>query len=148
MGAVTDNSQGSVGNLTITLGGTNSSIISGSGNGVTGNVGVNQASGTGNAQGNEAALASLQDANSVFASAQTFSTQVSAVNANLAAFNDNRSNLTNSFNNVRGNVGVNMASGSGNRRKIPKFMASSHTTMGGKARPIFAATGMAYIRKI
>ncbi len=39
---------------------------------------------------------------------------MSAINANLAAANDNRSDLTNSFNNVRGNVGVNMASGSGN----------------------------------
>ena len=114
VGAVTDNSQASVGNLTVTIGGGNSASITRSGNGVTGNVGVNQASGTGNAQGNEAALAALQDANSVFASAQTFSSQVSAVNANLTAFSDNRSDLTNSFNGVTGNIGVNVAAGAGN----------------------------------
>lgn len=128
VGAVTDNSQASVGNLTITIGGANSSTINNSGNGVSGNVGVNQASGTGNAQGNEAALASLQDANSVFASAQTFSSQVSAVNGNLAAYNDNRSDLANSFTNVKGNVGVNMASGSGNMQDNQMAAATQQRT--------------------
>ncbi|MGV8898816.1 MAG: cell surface protein [Burkholderiaceae bacterium] len=114
VGAVTDNSQASVGNLTITLGGGNTATIRSSGNDLTGNIGANMASGTGNAQGNEAALASLEDANSVFASAQTFSTQVSAVNGNLAIASTNNASLSNSFNNVSGNVGVNIASGSGN----------------------------------
>lgn len=113
-GAVTDNSQASVGNLVITVGGGNSAHVGNSANGVTGNVGINAVSGTGNAQGNEAALASLQDASSVFASAQSFSTQVSAVNANLALATDNAATLNHAVNGVTGNVGVNIASGSGN----------------------------------
>jgi hypothetical protein len=113
-GAVTDNSQASVGNLVITVGGGNTATVRDSANGVTGNVGINAASGTGNAQGNEAALASLQDASSVFASAQTFSSQVSAINANLAVLTDNDATLHNAVNGVTGNVGVNVASGSGN----------------------------------
>lgn len=128
VGAVTDNSQGSVGNLSITVGGANSSTISGSVNGVTGNVGVNQASGTGNAQGNEVAMASLQDANSVFASAQTFSTQVSAVNANLALGTDNNSTLTGSLINATGNVGVNIASGAGNMQDNQMSAATQKRT--------------------
>jgi hypothetical protein len=113
-GAVTDNTQASVGNLVITVGGGNTANVSNTANGVTGNVGINAASGTGNAQGNEAALASLQDASSVFASAQSFSTQVSAVNAHLAVLTDNAATLDNAVNGVTGNVGVNVASGSGN----------------------------------
>lgn len=114
VGAVTDNSQASVGNLVITVGGGNDADLTRSANGITGNVGVNVAAGTGNAQGNEAALASLEDASKVFASAQTFSSQVSAVNANVALLTNNTANITGSLNGVAGNVGANVASGSGN----------------------------------
>lgn len=113
-GATTDNSQASVGNLVVTVGGGNKASIDHSANGVKGNVGVNAASGTGNGQGNEAALASLGDASSVFANAQSFSTQVSAVNANLALDTVNAATLSHAVNGVTGNVGVNVASGSGN----------------------------------
>jgi len=113
-GATTDNSQASVGNLVITVGGGNDAKIKKSANGVAGNVGVNSAAGTGNAQGNEVALASLQDASAVFANAQSFSSQVSAVNANLTLAAENNATLKNAVKNVTGNVGVNIASGSGN----------------------------------
>jgi len=127
-GAVTDNSQASVGNLVITVGGANSATVNATGNGITGNVGINVASGTGNAQGNEAALASLADAAEVFASAQTFSTQVSAVNANLALLTNNGASLTDSVNGVTGNVGVNIAGGSGNMQDN-QLAASARTGM-------------------
>jgi len=126
-GAVTDNSQASVGNLVITVGGANRATTTNSGNGLTGNVGVNIGSGTGNAQGNEAALASLADANSVFASAQTFSSQASAVNANLAVLTDNDASLSSSFTGVSGNVGVNSAAGSGNMQDN-QLAAATQTT--------------------
>jgi hypothetical protein len=129
-GAVTDNSQASVGNLVITVGGGNTATVDTAANGVTGNVGINAASGTGNAQGNEAALASLQDASSVFASAQTFSTQVSAINANLAVLTDNAATLNNAVNGVTGNVGVNVASGSGNMQDNQLAAAVRTGTLG------------------
>jgi len=113
--AVTDNSQASVGNLVITIGGGNdATVTNGTGNNASGNIGVNVSSGTGNAQSNQAAIASLDDAASVFSSAQTFSTQVSAVNVNVALLTNNKANLIDSFNGAAGNVGVNIASGSGN----------------------------------
>jgi hypothetical protein len=114
VGAVTDNSQASVGNLVITVGGGNDADLTGSASGLTGNVGINVAAGTGNAQGNEAALASLQDADKVFASAQTFSSQVSGLNANVALLTNNTANMTGSLTGITGNVGANIASGSGN----------------------------------
>jgi hypothetical protein len=113
-GAVADNAQASVGNLVITVGGGNDAAVTDSANGITGNAGINVASGTGNAQSNEAAVASLEDAANVFASAQTFSTQVSAVNANIALFTNNVAALDGSVNNAVGNVGINIAAGSGN----------------------------------
>ncbi len=134
VGAVTDNSQASVGNLTITLGGGNTASIDNTGNDLTGNIGANMASGTGNAQGNEAALASLADANSVFASAQTFSTQVSAVNGNLAIASTNKAKLNDSFNDVSGNVGVNIASGSGNMQDNQLAAATQNATENNSSR--------------
>lgn len=113
-GASTDNDQISAGNLVITVGGGNDASVTNSANGLTGNAGVNIAAGTGNAQGNEAALSSLQDASAVFASAQTFSTQVSAINANVAVLTNNTANLEGSLTGASGNVGLNLASGSGN----------------------------------
>jgi hypothetical protein len=113
-GAVADNAQASVGNLVITVGGGNDASVNDSANGISGNAGINVASGTGNAQSNEAAVASLEDASNVFASAQTFSSQLSAVNANIAVLTDNTASLNGSVNDAVGNVGVNIAAGSGN----------------------------------
>jgi hypothetical protein len=113
-GAVASNAQGSAGNLVITIGGGNDASVANSANGITGNAGINTTAGTGNAQSNETAVASLEDAASVFASAQTFSTQVSAVNTHIALFTDNAATLDHSVNHAVGNVGVNIAAGSGN----------------------------------
>lgn len=113
-GAVADNVQASVGNLVITVGGGNDASVTDSANGIAGNAGINVTAGTGNAQSNEAAVASLEDAANVFAYGQTFSTQVSAVNANIALFTDNVASLDGSVNDAVGNVGVNIAAGSGN----------------------------------
>ena len=138
-GAVVDNDQTSAGNLVVTVGGGNDASVTGSANGITGNVGINVASGTGNAQSNQAAVASLQDAHNVFASAQTFSTQVSTVNANIALVTDNDASLTGSVNHAVGNVGVNIASGSGNMQDN-QLAAAAHTGRDGNGT-VAKATG-------
>lgn len=129
--ASADNDQISLGNLVITVGGGNDANIKDSANGLGGNVGINIAAGTGNAQGNEAALSSLQDASSVFASAQTFSTQTSAVNANLTLLTNNTVNLENALNASAGNVGVNLVSGSGNMQDNQLAASVRTGTLGG-----------------
>jgi hypothetical protein len=128
--AVTDNAQASVGNLVITLGGANNAAMDNAANGIAGNAGVNVASGTGNAQSNDAALASLSDAANVFASAQSFSSQVSAVNANIALLTNNTATMTNSGNGAVGNVGANVVSGSGNMQSNQLAAASQATVAG------------------
>jgi hypothetical protein len=138
-GAVSDNAQASVGNLVITAGGGNDASVTDSANNITGNAGVNVAAGTGNAQSNDAAIASLQDAWNVFASAQTFSSQVSAVNANIALFTDNTATLDNSANSATGNVGVNIAAGSGNMQANQLAAAARTGDYGGGT--IAKATG-------
>lgn len=138
-GAVANNAQASVGNLVITAGGGNDAAVEDAANGITGNAGINVAAGTGNAQSNEAAVASLQDAWNVFASAQTFSTQVSAVNANIALFTDNDASLTNAVNGATGNVGVNVAAGSGNMQDNQLAAAARTGATGGGT--IAKATG-------
>lgn len=137
-GATVNNTQASAGNLVITLGGGNDASVSSAANNATGNLGINIASGTGNAQSNDTAIASLVDAYSVFASAQSFSTQVSAVNANIALLTDNTATLDTAVNNAQGNVGVNIASGSGNMQSN-QMAAASHTEWGNGA--LAKATG-------
>jgi len=130
-GAVTDNTQSSVNNQSIILGGGNDAQVGhGTGNHATGNIGMNVSSGTGNGQGNEVALASLQDASSVFASAQTFSKQTSAVNANIALLTNNTAKIEDSLHHVTGNVGVNVASGAGNLQDNQMASASRTGTKG------------------
>lgn len=113
-GATASNTQASVDNLVITAGGANDASLTDSANDIAGNAGVNIAAGSGNAQGNEAAIAALGDAADVFGSAQTFSTQISGVNTNISLLTDNAATMSGSANNATGNVGVNIASGSGN----------------------------------
>jgi hypothetical protein len=138
-GAVADNAQASVGNLVITVGGGNDASVTNSANGISGNAGINVTSGTGNAQSNEAAVASLEDASYVFASAQTFSSQLSAVNANIALFTNNVASLDGSVNGAVGNVGVNIAAGSGNMQDN-QLAAAARTGLVGSGT-IAKATG-------
>lgn len=137
-GAVADNVQGSVNNLAVTIGGENDASVVNSANRISGNAGINVAAGAGNAQSNEAAVASLQDAANVFASAQTFSTQVSALNTNIGLFTDNIAALDGSVNHARGNVGVNIVAGSGNMQDN-QLAAASRTGSNGSGTVANAA---------
>ncbi|GLQ89117.1 hypothetical protein GCM10007898_26890 [Dyella flagellata] len=108
----------------------NSANIAGNvGSGASGNVGVNQASGDFNAQGNQAAIAASSDAGFTFdcdhckdhsgsmADAETIATQSSMSNLTLNAGTTNKANIGgNAFSNASGNVGVNQAVGNGNEQ--------------------------------
>ncbi|MFC3651852.1 hypothetical protein ACFONN_09875 [Dyella humi] len=119
----------------------NSASISGNvGNGVSGNIGVNQASGDLNAQGNQAAIAaagsSTSDAGFTFncdhnggcggdpgssagsmADAETFATQSSAFSRTYNHGTTNSASASgHAFENASGNVGVNQAAGDGNEQ--------------------------------
>ena len=113
----------------------NTSDISGNvGQNASGNVGVNQASGDYNAQGNSAAISaassSSSDAGFTFdhsdghdpaaggmADAETFTTQGVALDQTWNHGTTNSSNISgNAFENASGNVGVNQASGDNNQQ--------------------------------
>jgi hypothetical protein len=113
-GASADNEQSIQNATSINLGSTNNALIENSAKDLTGNVGLNMAVGSSNAQGNEASLSSLQDAGSVFASAQTFSTQSSDFIATITDVSLNTADLKNSLTGANGNVGANLVAGSGN----------------------------------
>jgi hypothetical protein len=115
--AVTDNSQDTMGNRASNT--TNSpndaGLSGGAASGAKGNIGINSAAGAGNAQSNQTAISSV-DAKDVFASAQNFNTQKTSSN-----YSDNSNHSPNTasigsgaLQNVQGNVGVNVAAGSGN----------------------------------
>lgn len=121
----------------------NSSEMINSGNGATGNIGINVASGDLNKQANDTAIASgdqggeggeqltsmmwggghggggngdngNDDAAMVFAKAATFSIQSTSNNSYDNDGTTNSAVIDNSLNYVSGNIGVNMASGAGN----------------------------------
>lgn len=121
----------------------NTANISGNvGNGASGNVGVNQAAGDFNAQGNQAALAdsgsAVSDAGFTFncdhsgkgcggdpgqgsagsmADAETFATQSTHFSRTYNHGTTNQANISDhAFNNASGNVGVNQAAGDGNEQ--------------------------------
>lgn len=96
----------------------NNASVSGSIKDASGNVGVNVAAGDNNQQANAAALASA-DASFVFGTA-TASTSVlqSGYGNTLNNYsNPNTASLSNSANNVSGNLGVNVAAGNFNQQK-------------------------------
>ncbi|WP_317202188.1 hypothetical protein [Janthinobacterium sp.] len=113
-GASTDNNQTLNGDLVINVPGSNPVDVKNSANALQGNAGINISAGVGNAQGNEAAMASLGDASAVFASAQTFSTQTASTGANITANATNTALLESSLMGANGNVGFNLASGAAN----------------------------------
>ncbi|WP_117233082.1 beta strand repeat-containing protein [Vibrio maerlii] len=96
----------------------NTTKVTGSFNGVTGIVGVNNAAGQANAQANNAALASDSDASSTLGSVATaaLSLQESdGVDIALYESYSNEASITGSFNNsVKGIIGVNVAAGQAN----------------------------------
>lgn len=139
--ALSSANQASLGNIVINNGQVaNSATITDSvGYSASGNVGVNQASGDYNAQGNQAAVAaagsSSSDAGFTFncdhnggcgggdphagsmADAETFATQSGMLNATLNYGTTNSAEISGSaFNSVSGNLGVNQASGDNNEQ--------------------------------
>jgi hypothetical protein len=82
-------------------------------NGATGNIGVNVAAGDNNAQTNDGALSAV-DASFVFADAQSFGYQKSAVNQTTNNLVNNNAVLNGALVGATGNVGVNIAAGSNN----------------------------------
>lgn len=89
-------------------------IESGAGAGATGNVGLNMAAGTGNLQGNAAAISSTE-AKDVFANASAYANQ--STMSNLTFNVEDSSNdaiLDAALSGASGNIGVNVAAGAGN----------------------------------
>lgn len=141
---------------------TNSSSVDGSGNGATGNIGINVASGDLNKQANDTAIASGEsssgsnaqgasamfgwpghgggssddDASMVFAKAATYSIQSSSNNRYYNDGTENNAVMSNSLNNVSGNIGANVAAGAGNIQNNAMTLAvgqgsSAEATTGG-----------------
>jgi hypothetical protein len=83
--------------------------------GASGNIGVNVAAGAGNAQANDAALATV-DGNRVFASAQVFGYQESLLNEGTSFVGGFYSAVMedDALRDASGNIGVNVAAGVGN----------------------------------
>jgi hypothetical protein len=130
-GASADNGQSMENTETVNLGGKNEASITNSANGLTGNAGLNMATGSSNAQGNEASLSSLEDASSVFASAQTFSTQTSQFSAAILDSTINTAELKSSLMGANGNIGANLVSGSGNMQDNQLAASVRSGTLGG-----------------
>lgn len=84
-----------------------------------GNIGANVAAGTGNAQANDVAISSAQDAGFVFASeAEANVVQTSALNPTSNDGTDNDAWIADqAFQNASGNLNVNVAAGTGNLQK-------------------------------
>lgn len=80
-----------------------------------GNIGVNISAGTGNAQANDAALATI-DSGRVFSSAQVFGTQQSLLNEGTSFIGGYYSAVMedDALRDASGNIGVNIAAGVGN----------------------------------
>lgn len=83
--------------------------------GASGNIGVNVSAGVGNAQANDAALATI-DSGRVFASAQVFGTQQSLLNEGTSWIGGFYSAVMedDALRDASGNIGVNIAAGVGN----------------------------------
>ena len=142
--ALSSAAQESLGNQVLNIGqvANSSTITDDVGSGASGNVGVNQASGDYNAQGNQAAVASAGSSGSAdagftfncehnggcgsgdpqsqagsMADAETFAAQSSANNLTYNFGTTNTSTIGgNAFSNVSGNLGVNQASGDNNEQ--------------------------------
>ncbi|MGY4514645.1 hypothetical protein [Lysobacter sp. HA18] len=129
--AVTDQTQETIGNLSI---GDGSHAADFNGNalfGAQGNIGVNVAAGVGNEQANDAALSSV-DAGKVFATAMSTSQQLTEFNGGgSASYTDGYySGVMNgqALALARGNIGVNVAGGVGNAQS--NSLAASVNTSG------------------
>ena len=117
--ALVDQDQVTLGDLSFGDGDNDASVSGSALSGAIGNIGANVAAGVGNAQANDAALATA-DATAVFATAQVFSSQTTAANGaeDGLFFFDNVSYDASIgddvLSNAAGNIGVNVAAGVGN----------------------------------
>ena len=83
-------------------------------NGTGGNIGINLTAGAGNLQGNSAAIVS-SDAYDVFASASTYSEQVTMSNFSFSLDkSENDAHMQAALKGATGNIGINLSAGAGN----------------------------------
>jgi hypothetical protein len=123
--AVTDNSQDTTRNLSGNLNHSgNTASVGDAGKNAKGNIGMNAASGSGNAQSNQTAISSV-DARDVFASAQNFNTQKTISNWSVSVqHSPNQATVdSGALANAQGNIGVNVAAGAGNAQGNATSMA-------------------------
>ncbi len=123
--AVTDNSQNTTGNDSYNrTDSPNTAKMDGIAKDAKGNIGLNAAAGAGNAQANQTAISKV-DAKDVFASAQNFSTQKTKGNySDNVDRSPNTAKLSgNALAGAQGNIGVNIAAGSGNAQANATAMA-------------------------
>jgi len=100
-------------------------IESGAVNGASGNIGLNMAAGTGNLQGNATAIASIQEKD-VFSSATTYANQTTMTNFSFNVDDSaNEATMDAALAGASGNIGVNLASGSGNTQSNQLAMVES-----------------------
>ncbi|RKP52010.1 hypothetical protein [Trinickia fusca] len=111
----------------------------GSGNGASGNIGINVAEGIDNAQSNDTSLASV-DAGNVFGNAQIFNNQSSGGTAQINNFALNASVGDFSLQNVSGNVGVNVSAGVGNVQNNSLAASTTNLNPGSASAVAMAAT--------
>ena len=109
-----------------TLRSPNRSIIeSGAVDGASGNIGLNMAAGTGNLQGNATAIASIQEKD-VFSSATTYANQTTMTNFSFNVDDSaNEATMDAALAGASGNIGVNLAAGSGNTQSNQLAMVES-----------------------
>jgi len=106
---------------------------SGAAEGATGNIGVNIAAGTGNLQGNSASIVSTA-ATDVFSTASTFAKQTTLTNFAINLENSpNEAYLDAALAGASGNIGVNIAAGSGNVQSNQLSMIEVGSTRAARA---------------
>ena len=111
----------------------NARMESGAAEGATGNIGVNIAAGTGNLQGNSASIVSTA-ATDVFSSASTFARQTTLTNFAINLENSpNEAYLDAALAGASGNIGVNIAAGSGNTQSNQLAMIEVGSTRAARA---------------
>jgi len=132
--AVVDSKQYSMGNHTGNMKTENEARIDdNAGKNSQGNIGANVASGTNNAQANDAAIAK-SDAKFVFADAEVFSSQDSQQNKVTNVKTDNDARLQgNAFQGANGNIGVNVASGDNNNQQNGMALSQNEKGIGSVA---------------
>jgi hypothetical protein len=111
----------------------NARMESGAAEGATGNIGVNIAAGTGNLQGNSASIVSTA-ADDVFSTASTFARQTTLTNFAINLENSpNEAYLDAALAGASGNIGVNIAAGSGNTQSNQLAMIEVNSTRTARA---------------